>query len=300
MPLRTLDIQTRTGRLRVADSGGTGTPIVLLHGSGASRAVFDRQFNSPLLSRFRLIAPDLPGHGESDDAAAAAQYAMPGFAGSIEEMLQALEVEQAVLFGWSLGGHIAIEMLGRGYTALLGLMACGAPPVGAGPIGMLRAFRTNLDLLLATRAQFSSADVQRFHEICYGASGDPRFLENIRRCDPRVRPAVAGSLKRGTGHDQRKVIEATELPIAMVNGIDEPFARLSYVAGLRYRNLWGGVCHIVPDAGHAPFRDQPEVFNDLLARFAADALAQATDRPLAAGTAARETPRTATPMLREA
>ncbi len=297
MPLRTVDVQTRTGRLRVADSGGPGVPIVLLHGSGANRTVFDRQFNSPLLSRFRLIAPDLPGHGESDDAADAAQYAMPGFAGSIEEMLLTLDVEQALLCGWSLGGHIAIEMAARGRAHYLGLMVCGAPPTAAGPIGLLRAFRTNLDLLLATRAQFSAADVQRFYELCYGASGDPRFLESIRRCDPRVRPAVTASLRRGTGHDQRRVIETTQLPVAMVNGIDEPFARLSYVAGLRYRHLWGGVCHIVPDAGHAPFRDQPEVFNDLLARFTADTVADA-NRP--AATAARETPRTAMPTPRNA
>lgn len=299
MPLRTLDVQTQTGRLRVADSGGPGVPIVMLHGSGASRAVFDRQFSSPLLSRFRLIAPDLPGHGESDDAADAAQYAIPGFAASIEEMLHALDVEQAVLFGWSLGGHVAIEMTGRAKADYLGLMVTGAPPVGSGPISMLRAFRTNLDLLLATRAQFSSADVQRFYEICYGASGDPSFLDSIRRCDPRVRPAVAASLRRSTGHDQRRVVEATDLPVAMVNGIDEPFARLGYVAGLRYRHLWGNVCHIIPDAGHAPFRDQPEVFNDLLARFTAHAVAQAANHP-APETAARETPRTAMPMLRNA
>lgn len=300
MTARTRDVQTRNGRLRVSDSGGTGVPIVLLHGSGASRMVFDRQFSSPLLSRFRLIAPDLPGHGESDDAGDAAQYAMPGFAGTIEEMLVALDVEGAVLFGWSLGGHIAMEMAGRGADQYRGLMVCGAPPVSPGPVGMLRAFRTNLDLLLATRAHFSSADVQRFYEICYGASGHPSFLENIRRCDPRVRPAVGTSLRRGTGHDQRQVVESIELPVAMVNGIDEPFARLSYVAGLRYRHLWGGVCHIVPDAGHAPFRDQPEVFNDLLARFAVDVATQGTERPPVAATTAREAPRTVTSMLRNA
>jgi len=53
-----------------------------------------------------------------------------------------------------------------------------------------------------------------------------------------------------------------------------PPARLSYVAGLHYRNLWGNVCHIIPDAGHAPFWDQPAQFNELLGAFAADVVAK--------------------------
>jgi pimeloyl-ACP methyl ester carboxylesterase len=60
-------------------------------------------------------------------------------------------------------------------------------------------------------------------------------------------------------------------PVAVVNGLYEPFARLEYLLSLTYRNLWGGRCHIIDGAGHAPFLTAPEQFNSLLSLFLEDA-----------------------------
>ena len=49
-------------------SRGTGRPMLMLHGSGASSAVFARQFDSELAETFRLVALDLPGPGASSNA----------------------------------------------------------------------------------------------------------------------------------------------------------------------------------------------------------------------------------------
>ena len=46
--------------------------------------------------------------------------------------------------------------------------------------------------------------------------------------------------------------------------------RLSYVNALGYNSLWRNHCHIIANAGHAPFWDQPDAFNRLLGEFAAD------------------------------
>ncbi len=56
-------VQTRSASIRLSESDGGGEPLLLLHGSGASRKVFSKQFDSPLAERHRLIALDLPGHG---------------------------------------------------------------------------------------------------------------------------------------------------------------------------------------------------------------------------------------------
>lgn len=271
-------VQTRSASIRLSESDGRGEPLVLLHGSGASRKVFGKQFDSPLAERHRLIALDLPGHGASSDAESPADYGVDALASTVAEVLAHKGIDHAVVFGWSLGGHVGIELMAR-HPGVTGLMLVGAPPVSRGPIAMLKAFQTNLDLLLAAKEHFSEREAQRFYEMCYHGAGDPTFLQSIRRADGRVRPAVSRSLLRGDVADQKQAVEEATIPIAIVNGANEPVARLSYLAGLRYRTLWGNVCHIIPEAGHAPFWDQPAVFNDLLGRFAADVVAKPATTP---------------------
>jgi pimeloyl-ACP methyl ester carboxylesterase len=85
-----------------------------------------------------------------------------------------------------------------------------------------------------------------------------------------VRTAVSRSLMRGEGVDQKRAVEEARVPVAMVNGEADTVTRLSYVAALDYSTLWTGACHVIPNAGHAPFWDQPDTFNRLLAQFAGD------------------------------
>jgi pimeloyl-ACP methyl ester carboxylesterase len=276
-------VQTQSASIRLSESDGHGEPLLLLHGSGASRKVFSKQFNSPLAEQYRLIALDLPGHGASSDAVSAADYGVDGLARTVAEVLQLKGIEHTLVMGWSLGGHVGIELMAR-HPAVTGLMVVGAPPVGRGPVAMLRGFQTNLDLLLATKEQFSEREAQRFYEMCYHGAGEPTFLQSIRRTDGRVRVAASRSLLKGEVADQKLAVEQASVPVAIVNGASEPVARLSYLAGLHYRNLWGNVCHIIPDAGHAPFWDQPERFNELLGSFAADVAAKpVATTPAAAG-----------------
>ncbi len=263
-------IRTTCGHLKASETSGTGIPVLLIHGSGASRGVFARQMNSPLGEMYRMVALDLPGHGQSTYAENPEQtYTMQGFAGAVGEVLQALEIERAVVYGWSLGGHIGIEMLGSN-PAVAGLMLTGTPPVSPGPIGVLRGFQTHFDLLLASKETFSERDVEKFARLCFGSAATPAFLEAIRRSDGRVRSNVFKGLLRGEGLDQKQTVEQARVPVAMVNGSAEPFARLSYIAGLRYQTLWEGMSHIIPDAGHAPFWEKPESFNVLFNRFITD------------------------------
>lgn len=272
--------------IHLTQTDGAGFPLVLLHGAGADRTVFESQFQSQLAERHRLVAIDLPGHGQSGDAHdPATGYGITGLAQCVAMVLDEIGVSRCAMFGWSLGGHIAIELMHQRPGLIAGLMLTGAPPVARGPIGMLRAFHASWDMLLASKEKLSPRDVERYAHLSYGDNFGPAQLESIRRTDGRARTFFSRSAMRGDGAEQKRTVEEAQVPIAMVNGEHDPLIRLGYIASLDYAHLWDGQPHVLAGAGHAAFRDAPEQFNALLLRFAADA--EAWRVPVAAPAALR-------------
>lgn len=266
MDLSRKTIRTAMADIAVLESSGTGMPVLLLHGNSSCKEVFRRQLESAAAQRFRMIAMDLPGHGESTDARDERAYTIPGYAETACAVLDAMDAPAAAVLGWSLGGHIGLEMLAR-RPVLKGLMIVGAPPYAHGFLGMMRAFHVNLSLLLATRARLSLMEARRFARTCLGSAYEPIFVDVARRTDVRARPALYRGMMRGEGADQKQVAERARAPLAVLNGVDEPFARLDYLADLGFANLWDGQCHVIDRAGHAPFLERPEAFNPLFERF---------------------------------
>ncbi len=264
------------------DSEGAGHPVVFLHGAGSSTDAFARQFDSELLEDYRLIAVDLPGHGASADAVNVdAVYSLRGLAAVTREFLESLGIERATFVGWSLGGHIAMELLATS-ELVAGLMITGAPPIAPGPLGLLRGFCRNWDMLLASKEHFSERDEARFLTLCFGAdNNEPAFSQALRRADGRVRSRFVRSILRGEGADEARAVAASAVPIAVVNGADEPFARLSYVSGLAYSHLWHDTFYVLEGTGHAPFWQKSAVYNALLHDFVDDIATREAAVPIA-------------------
>ena len=85
---------------------GTGEPLVLLHGLGASSA--DWEYQVPELSRhFQVIVPDFRGHGASDRAG---DYSVQRFAADTWQLLDRLKIRAPTLVGHSMGGAVAMQM----------------------------------------------------------------------------------------------------------------------------------------------------------------------------------------------
>ena len=83
---------------------GAGPPVVLLHGLGLTRAVWDGQLPA-LTNAFRVFRYDLLGHGESIKPRGA--YTMVQFVEQLDELLDSLALEHTSLVGFSLGGMIS-------------------------------------------------------------------------------------------------------------------------------------------------------------------------------------------------
>src|SRR5947209_3321869 len=111
MAVKQTVVQTSHGEIAVSQTTGRGLPALLIHGNSSCKGVFNGLLESELGHKHRLIAFDLPGHGASSDAADPAKtYSLPGYAAATIELLDSLRVEKAAIYGWSLGGYIAIEV----------------------------------------------------------------------------------------------------------------------------------------------------------------------------------------------
>ncbi len=108
--MRFRTITTRRLRLSILEAGD-GPPVLALHGLGATKGSFLPTI-AALSGRFRVIALDLPGFGDSDKPIGAA-YDPPFFARACIDLLDALELDRVHLVGNSLGGRIALEIVLR-------------------------------------------------------------------------------------------------------------------------------------------------------------------------------------------
>jgi pimeloyl-ACP methyl ester carboxylesterase len=87
-------------------TAGSGEPLLLLHGLGGTRHTWKRVIGA-LAATHTVIAPDLPGHGDSDPPAG--DYSLGAHASTLRDLLVTLEHPSAAIAGHSLGGGIALQ-----------------------------------------------------------------------------------------------------------------------------------------------------------------------------------------------
>ena len=96
---------------------GEGEVILLLHGWGARADIYHSCIN-PVCSHYRVIAPDFPGFGASDEPSF--PYAIEDYAGFVVELLKTLNVEKVHLMGHSHGGRTVLELATGNYDLDIG------------------------------------------------------------------------------------------------------------------------------------------------------------------------------------
>ncbi|KAJ5741002.1 alpha/beta-hydrolase [Penicillium malachiteum] len=231
--------------------------------------------SSSVTQDHRVIAMDLPGHGLSDNAPEPENaYTMRGYAECALHILDRLEVREFVVLGWSLGGHIAIEMipLARVYQKLKmkGMMLIGTPPSSGAEQVTLGFFKKTKSpyMNLASQELFDAQDAYNYAVEATGLPFEEWQQVAALRTDGRARVIMFSAFASGLGVDQVTVIEReTEVLISVVNGNEDPFVNLDYTDGLRWGWLQGGRCIRLEGLGHAPFWQDVDRFEPILAKF---------------------------------
>lgn len=246
-------------------------PIVLVHGWAQSGAVFAAQLGSSLVERFRLVAVDLRGHGESEVPDAGyddpAQWA--------EDIRAVLDYagRPAVLVGWSYGGLVITDYLRVfGQSGVAGLVYVGAiTELGRGRRGGRtgQAMRDALPAVLSEDAEVAGEAMRGFVTGMSASKLASRpnalgtaLLEDALRVPARVRGAL---FRRDVS--SADVLATVTVPTLVVHGdadavvdIDAGRFTAETVPGARLRVFEG--------VGHLPFLERAAEFDELLGAFA--------------------------------
>ncbi len=103
---------------------GQGRPLVLLHGWAMSAAAF-QELAGLLAENFRVLVPDLPGHGKSSPAG---RNDLAGLSDVLTDWLSSLAAGPYTLVGWSLGGMLSLQIASDGKLPVERLSLIGSTP----------------------------------------------------------------------------------------------------------------------------------------------------------------------------
>jgi pimeloyl-ACP methyl ester carboxylesterase len=239
---------------------GAGRPAILLHGIGMDWRVWQAQ-SRRLRQYFHLYMLDLRGHGESDKPARG--YSLAHYAADVEEVLDGLQVSDAVLVGSSLGGAVAVAV--EAPVDLVSHRVLVDPPLTGGPVRDPDMFAAILSL--------KRDPVPRLAE--YLATSNPgagrHYLTIMSEMWHNASDGViTDMLDRSQDYfDLDAALLADEAPTLLLQADPAMSPSLTTENARRTLELLPhGSLYTVEGAGHAIHAYRPAEFVDLVRRFA--------------------------------
>jgi pimeloyl-ACP methyl ester carboxylesterase len=260
-------LDTSAGRIAYFETSGEAGPIVLIHGNSCSKEFMIKQLDG-LGLKYKMIAMDLPGHGESSNALHPAEnYTLPGYAHLFAEMLRKLDLNSVIVVGWSLGGDVALELMARYPELLKGVVISGTPPVIRSEQGVSEGyFPSELVPLLAKSEQYTSEDVKAYWaEESIDLDKYPILAEACLRTHGLARSTMAYDAMNNEGINEKEIVRTSPIPLGIIMGANDGGVNNHYIQSLQYAN-----CLMLETIGglHDCQWSHPEDFNRLLDRFA--------------------------------
>jgi 2-hydroxy-6-oxonona-2,4-dienedioate hydrolase len=253
--------------IRVIEAGTGDDAIVLLHGSGSRADRWRRNLPGLADAGYHVYALDFPGHGfatKDPDA----DYSTPGLAAVVAGALDALRIARPVLAGTSLGGHVAAYLAVRNQLSVRALALVGS--VGIVPV------KRDIE-----------STVGRIHDVSdAGVAGKLKFLvydeslvtpewvreEQWFNSSPGAQTALEKTARSVAGDTDVVGTGLAELgiPIVLMWGEQDRWVPPAVGHRIRSEVLHQAPLVLVARAGHAPYFERPDAFNNALISFLAD------------------------------
>ncbi|HEX5227604.1 MAG TPA: alpha/beta hydrolase [Bryobacteraceae bacterium] len=244
-------------RIFYRDTGGSGTPAILLHAATGSVRVWDSLMAAFTSAGYRVIAFDRRGWGRTEIT----DSSLPSTAADdLAALLDQLHIDRAHIVGTAAGGFVALDFVLSYPKRVRSLVV-------ASSIGAVQ----DLDYLEMTRrirpAGFDAMPPE-FREVgpSYRAGnpeGTARWVE-LEKISRPPGPRLPAQPMRN--HVTFAMLEAIQAPTLLLTGDADLYAPPP-VLKLFSARIKGSETLIIPEAGHSAYWEQPEIFNRAVLAF---------------------------------
>jgi 3-oxoadipate enol-lactonase len=243
---------------------GDGPPLILLHPFPAHH-----QFWLPaaqaLSTRYRVILPDLRGHGESEIGEGPAT--MEKHAQDLAGVLDDADVGRGVFCGVSIGGYILFEFWRSYRGRIAGLGLCCTRPQADSPEARAARLKAADEVLERGTEPFVESMIPRLFSTTT-LTMRPDLVEQARRMMLQMSPPDIAQVQRGMAErpDSIPTLATINVPALLIMGAEDTFAPPADGELMR-QNIPGSQLKVMPKAGHYAAWEQSEAVGKLLRQF---------------------------------
>lgn len=248
----------------VYDVIGSGPPVILLHPFPANHE-FWLPAADALSSRYRLIIPDLRGHGESGIGEGPASMAK--HAQDVARICDHEEVGRAVFAGVSIGGYLMFEFWRRYRGRVAALALCNTRAQAETPESRAARLQSAADVLECGTEPFVDTMLGRLLGKTTQDSR-PDVVASVRRMMLKMSPLDINLVQKGMADrpDSMSTLKTINIPVLLIAGGEDVATPLGE-AELMRQNIPGARLQVIPNGGHYAVLERAEESGRLMRQF---------------------------------
>lgn len=246
------------------DVVGAGAPVVLLHGYPFNRSMWREQVEA-LSADYRVITPDLRGHGET--TATLELATMDEMAQDVAALMDELEIERATIGGLSMGGYVTLAFYRRFPSRASALILADTRPQA--DTNEARSNRAEQAEKVLTEGMEAIADDFLKKALAPATFAErPEVVSRVRQMVTGTNPQGAAAALRGMAvrDDQTSLLPEIIAPTLIIVGSEDQLTPPGD-ARLMKSAIRGSRLEVIEGAAHASNIERPIEFNRALKEF---------------------------------